>query len=174
MIEADNKTKLKSFWKRPEGKVGAFFLIALIVVLVLYSGPILAFIQGLLASLVTTIALFVVVGIILYVILDKRFRNLIWYMYKGFMRWITGLFVQINPIRILETYVEYLYKNLREMNVHIGKLKGQIAKLKSVIEKNKREMAQNLKMAEQAKKKGKMELVAVNTRQYGRLKESND
>ncbi len=174
MIEADNKTKLKSFWKRPEGKLGAFFLIALVVVLVLYSGPILAFITGLLQSLITTIALFVVVGILLYVILDKRFRNLIWYMYKSFMRWVTGLFVQIDPIRILETYIEYLYKNLREMNVHIGKLKGQIAKLKSVIEKNKREMAQSLKMAEQAKKKGKMELVAVNTRQYGRLKESND
>ena len=94
-------------------------------------------------------------------------------MYKSFMRWITGLFVQIDPIKILESYVDYLKKNLRQMNTHIGKLKGQIAKMRSFIEKNKREMTQNLKMAEQAKKRGKRELVAVNTRQYGRLKESN-
>jgi hypothetical protein len=34
-------------------------------------------------------------------------------------------------------------------------------------------MEENLKMAEQAKKKGNMELVTINTRQYGRLKETN-
>ncbi len=101
-------------------------------------------------------------------------RNLIWYMYKSIIRWITSIFVQLDPIKILETYIQYLYKNLREMDVHIAKLKGQIAKLKSVIEKNRREMEQNLKMAEQAKKKNNMDLVAINTRQYGRLKESNE
>ena len=167
------ESKPKSFWKRPEGVLGAIFLIGIVVILVLYYVVIIAFITSLLQSLVTTIALFVVVGIFLFMLVDKTFRNLIWYMYKSIMRKITGLFVQINPIRILESYIEYLKKNLRQMNIHISKLRGQIAKLKSIVERNKREMEQNLKLAEKAKKENKRELVVVHTRQYGRINESN-
>jgi phage shock protein A len=174
MIEANQQQRLKTFWQRPEGKLGAVVLIALAVLVVIFAIPIFTFIIGLLQNLVTTILLIVVLGIFIYVLFDKQFRNLVWYMYKSFMRWVTGIFVTIDPIKILETYIDYLYKNLKEMNVHIAKLKGQISKLKTIINKNKQEMEQNLKMAEQAKKKGNKELMAINTRQYGRLKESNE
>jgi phage shock protein A len=173
MVEDVTKQKLKSFWKRPEGVTGAIFLIGLLVVIGIFSAQIIAFIQGLFAALITTIAFFVVVGILLYVILDPKFRALVWYMYKSVMRWFTGMFVQIDPIGILKSYIEYLYNNLKEMNEQIAKLKGQMSKLSRLIEDNKREMEENLKMAEQAKKKGNMELVTINTRQYGRLKETN-
>jgi len=173
-MEDLNKQKMKSFWKRPEGVAGAIFIVGLAVVFLMFSVPILAFIQSLLTSLITTIALFVVLGIMVYVILDPKFRALIWYMYKSVMRWITGLFVQIDPISILKSYIEYLYNNLKEMNTQIAKLKGQMSKMSRLIDKNKKEMEDNLKMAEQAKKKGNMELVAINTRQFGRLKEANE
>ncbi len=173
MLNGEIKQKIKSFWKRPEGATGIIFLIGIVVVLLIYHVAIFAFIQSLLTSLITTIALFAVLAVMVYVLLDPKFRNLIWYMYKSVMRWVTGVFVQINPIKILESYIDYLYKNLKEMNTHIAKLKGQVSKLNRIIAQNKKEMEQNLKMAEQAKKKGNMELVAINTRQYGRLKDSN-
>jgi len=172
MLE-ENKQKVKSFWARPEGKVGAFFIIALAIVAFLNFAAIAAFVTTLLLNTLGMIALIVVVGLLIYMVLDPKVRNLVWYMYKSVMRWLTGIFVQIDPIKILETYIEYLYKNLREMNTHIAKLKGQLAKLKGVIDRNRREMEQNLKMAEQAKQKGNMDLVAINTRQFGRLKETN-
>jgi phage shock protein A len=173
MVEDLTKQKAKSFWKRPEGVTGAIFIIGLLVIMGIFSVQIIAFIKGLFLSLFTTIAFFVVVGIVIYVILDPKFRALVWYMYRSLMRWFTGLFVQIDPIGILKSYIEYLYNNLKEMNEQIGKLKGQMSKLSRLIDDNKREMEENLKMAEQAKKKGNMELVAINTRQFGRLKETN-
>lgn len=173
-MEDLNKQKAKSFWKRPEGVAGAIFIVGIAVVFLMFSVPILAFIQSLLTSLITTVALFVVLGIMVYIILDPKFRALVWYMYKSAMRWITGLFVQIDPISILKSYIEYLYNNLKEMNTQIAKLKGQMSKMSRLIEKNRKEMEDNLKMAEQAKKKGNMELVAINTRQFGRLKEANE
>jgi phage shock protein A len=173
MIDDVTKQKVKSFWKRPEGVAGAIFLIGLLVIMGIFSAQIIAFIKGLFLSLFTTIAFFVIVGIIVYVILDPKFRALVWYMYKSIMRWVTGLFVQIDPIGILKSYIEYLYNNLKAMNEQIAKLKGQMSKLSRLIDDNKREMEQNLKMAEQAKKQGNMELVAINTRQFGRLKETN-
>ena len=166
--------KKKSFWRRPEGKLGAFFLIAGAAVIAIYHVPIFKFIKGLFLETISTIALGAVVLALLYMIFDKRVRNLIWYMYKGFMRWITGLFVQIDPIKILENYVEYLKKNMRKMNLHITQLKGQVSQLKTIILKNRREMEHSIKLAEQAKKQGKNELITINTRQYGRLKESNE
>jgi phage shock protein A len=174
MIEDGTKQKIKSFWKRPEGVTGAIFLIGLLVVFGIFSAQIIVFIQGLFTALFTTIAFFVVVGLLLYVILDPKFRALVWYMYKSIMRWFTGLFVQIDPIGILKSYIEYLYNNLKAMNEQIAKLKGQMSKLSRLIDDNKREMEENLKMAEQAKKKGNMELVTINTRQFGRLKETNN
>jgi len=173
MIE-NMQQKVKSFWKRPEGITGMVFLIGIIVVVILYANPLLLFITSLLKNLITTILLFLVLGVILYVLFDKRFRALVWYMYKSFMRWITGVFVQIDPIKILESYVDYLKKNLFEMNEHIAKLKGQMQKLKSIIDNNRSEMEAAMQIAEQAKKKNNMEVVAVNTRQYGRLKDANE
>ncbi len=166
--------KKKSFWQRPEGKTGALFLIAGVVVIAVYHIPIFNFITSLLKNTISTIALGAAVAALLYVIFDKRARNLIWYMYKGFMRRITGLFVQIDPIKILENYVDYLKKSMRKMNTHITQLKGQISQLKTIILKNRREMEHSIKLAEQAKKQGKNELITINTRQYGRLKDTNE
>ena len=51
-------------------------------------------------------------------------RNLVWYMYKSVMRWITGIFVQIDPIGILKSYIDDLRSNLGKMNSQIAALKG--------------------------------------------------
>jgi len=179
MIDADSKAKMKSFWQRPEGKVGLFFILILVGLILwgVVSGFLISLFSSLVATLGLTIAaviLFAVLGAIIYVLIDKKFRTLIWYMYKSFMRWLTGLFVQLDPIRILESYIDYLYQNLKEMNEHIARLKGQISKLETIIKQNVSEMEQSLKIAEQAKKQNNMELVAINTRQYGRLKETNE
>ena len=165
-----NEQKTKSFWKRPEGVTGAIFLIGIIILIAMYA----QIIYSTLVSIVGIVGVLILLGIILYVILDPKMRALIWYMYKSVMRWITGLFVQIDPIGILKSYIDYLYDQLKKLNEQIAKLKGQMSKLKRLIENNKKEMEQNLRMAEQAKKKGNMELVAINTRQYGRLKEANE
>ena len=58
-----------------------------------------------------------VLGAIIYMILDPKTRNLTWYMYKSAMRWITSIFVKIDPIGILKSYVEDLRDNLGMMNM---------------------------------------------------------
>jgi hypothetical protein len=168
-----SKMTKKTFWQRPEGVTGTLFLAAIIVGGGALLYRLLPFIITLLQNALHAALLFAGLGAVLYILLDKKFRTLVWYMYKSVMRWVTGLFVQINPIAILETYIDYLHKNLEEMNGHIGRLKGQMSKLKTLMDTNAGEMKENLDIAEQAKKKGNMELVAVNTRQYGRLEETN-
>lgn len=165
--------KPKSFWQKPEGKTGLFFLVAILGAagfLIATAGTaILSFIS-------TTIGLVVslaVLGAIVFMALDPKMRNLIFYGYKSIMRFITGLFVQIDPIGILKTYVEELQNNLRKMNKQISQLRAQMHKLKELIVNNEREIDNNLKLAGKAKDTNKRNVMILKSRRAGRLKDSN-
>ncbi|MEL6124251.1 MAG: hypothetical protein AAFR14_11060, partial [Bacteroidota bacterium] len=163
----------KSFWRRPEGVTGALFLGGIIL-----GGGFLLFgllpaIVGLASSMLGLAALIGVLGLIVYMALDSKARGLVWYMYKSFMRWITGLFVQIDPIAILKNYVEEMSANLKKMNKQILQLRGQMHKLKELMLNNQKEIKSNLTQANQAKKEANKQMVILKSRKAGRLKESN-
>jgi len=165
--------KPKSFWQKPEGMTGLVFLAAILGAagfLIATSGAaILSFIS-------TTIGLVValaVLGAIVFMALDPKMRNLIFYAYKSVMRAITGMFVQIDPIGILKTYVDELQNNLRKMNKQISQLRAQMHKLKELIVKNEREIKNNLQIAGKAKETNKRNVMILKSRRAGRLKDSN-
>jgi phage shock protein A len=112
-------------------------------------------------------------GALIYVALDPKMRNLIWYVYKSIVRWITGIFVQLDPIGILKSYIDSLRDNLKSMNKQIGNLKGQMIKLATMINQNQRDIQNNLGLATKAKETGKEAMMVLKARKAGRLKESN-
>ncbi|RMD96814.1 MAG: hypothetical protein D6816_18400, partial [Bacteroidetes bacterium] len=173
-IAPPNLQQKKSFWKRPEGITGAIFLIALVVgggYLLYTFMPVLI---GLAANTLYLALMLMALAAIVYVIVDPKMRNLIWYMYKSAMRWLTGLFVQIDPIGILKSYVEDLENNLAKMSKQIGNLKGQMRKLETLIKKNKEEIDNNLKLASVAKKQNNESQVVLATRKAARMQDSNE
>jgi hypothetical protein len=127
----------------------------------------------LVSNVVSLSVMLLVLGAIIYMVLDPKMRSLIWYMYKSVMRWITGIFVQIDPIGILKSYVDDLKDNLRKMNKQISKLRGQMHKLQELILNNRKEIKSNLNMASQAKEKNKQAMMILKSRKAGRLKQSN-
>ena len=168
-----SEIKPKSFWRRPEGITGALFLGAVIIgsaVLVSSAiGAIGAFLSTTAGLVISLLAL----GTIIFMALDSKARNLVWYMYKSVMRWVTGIFVQIDPIAILRSYVDDLKDNLKKMNRQINKLRGQMHKLKEMITNNQKAIASNLDLASKAKEKNKKAQMILKSRKAGRLKESN-
>jgi hypothetical protein len=94
-------------------------------------------------------------------------------MYKSVMRWVTGLFVQIDPIGILKSYVEDLESNLIKMRKQIGAIRGQMRKLKNLMEKNAKEIEQNLQLAAAARDANKEKQLLLSTRKAARLKDTN-
>jgi len=110
---------------------------------------------------------------VVYVVLDPKMRNLVWYMYKSVMRKITGLFVQIDPIGILKSYVEELENNLVKMRKQIGTIRGQMRKMQNLMEKNSKEIENNLKLAAAARDAGKDKQMLLSSRKAARLKETN-
>ncbi|MDX1943487.1 MAG: hypothetical protein SFU99_23170 [Saprospiraceae bacterium] len=174
MAEIPNpEFKQKSFWKRPEGVTGTIFMIALI----LGGGYLLYLNLPWLISLTSNILylslLLVALGAVVYMVLDPKMRNLVWYMYKSVMRNVTSWFVQLDPIGILKSYVEDLQNNLAKMRKQIGAIRGQMRQLQSLMEKNNAEIDQNMKLASAARDKGMDNQVMLSSRKAARLQESN-
>ncbi|MFZ1456566.1 MAG: hypothetical protein WAT46_11040, partial [Saprospiraceae bacterium] len=114
-----------------------------------------------------------VLGTVIFMALDGKTRTLISYMFKSTMRWLTGLFVNIDPIGILKSYVEDLKSNLTKMNRQIAQLRGQMHKLQEIIINNKKEIDTNLSMASEAAQANKQAHVLLKSRKAGRLQDSN-
>jgi len=165
--------KPKSFWQRPEGVTGAIFLGGALLGggYLLYKA--LPFLINIAQNTLYLAGLLMVLAAIIYVVLDPKMRNLIWYAYKSVMRWITGLFVQIDPIGILKSYVEDLQDNLGKMNKQIAQLRGQMHKLKEVIMNNQKEIQNNINLANRAKQTNSDAMVVLKARKAGRLQDSN-
>ncbi len=167
------QNKTKSFWSKPEGKTGALVLGGLLLGAgYLISKSFLA-IVAFAASTVGLVVTLAVVGVLIFMALDPKARALVSYMYQSTMRWITGIFIKIDPIAILNGYIEDLRNNLTSMRKQIAKLRGQMHKLKEIILNNKKEISSNLTLANEAKQNDEKNQMILQSRKAGRLKESN-
>ncbi len=173
-VRFDNPdSKPRSFWKRPEGTTGALFMIAILAGLGYLIFANIGWLIAAVSNVLYLTGLLLALGAILYVVLDPRARNLVWYMYKSVMRWITGLFVKIDPIGILKSYVEDLEDNLVKMRKQIGAIRGQMRQLKGLMDKNEKEIQQNMQLASAAREANKEKQLLLSTRKAARLKETN-
>ncbi len=164
----------KSFWKRPEGITGAIFLGALLIGGGFLFVTFLPQLIALAANTIYLVLMLMALAALIYIVLDPKMRNLIWYMYKSVMRWMTGIFVQIDPVGILKSYVEDLEDNLGKMSKQIGNLKGQMRKMSTLMQDNEKEISSNLKLASVAKQQDNESQVILATRKAARLQETNE
>lgn len=163
----------KSFWQRPEGITGGLFLLALIIGGGVLLNSILPALIALASNTLYLAGMLAALAVVIYVVLDPKLRNLIWYLYKSVMRWITGLFVKIDPISILKSYIEDLEETLKKMSRQIGALRGQMRQLKGTMDNNSAEIQKNMALAAQAKEKKDDKNTTLAARKAGRLKEAN-
>ena len=171
-MELQNYTP-KTFWERPEGTTGMVFMAGMLGAMGYFLYKILPFINQILENTIYFVSLLAVLALMIYVIIDPKVRTLVSYMYQSIMRWVTGVFVQIDPIGILETYIDDLKKSLRKMNQQIGNLRGQMQKLASIIQDNQKQINQNLQIADAAKRNDKQAIMVLKSRAAGRLQDSN-
>lgn len=169
----DSNITTKSFWQRPEGVVGKVGLVAIIGGLGVLLYKLLPFLITLTQNLLHFSFLLLALGALIYVVMDKKVRNLIFFMYKSFIRWLTGLFIEINPIGILKSYTDDLRENLKNMSKQMAVVKSQMQRLKQLMDENLKHIENNLKLASKAKATDQQAIMVLKSRKAGRLKESN-
>ncbi|MBK8699863.1 MAG: hypothetical protein IPN29_10140 [Saprospiraceae bacterium] len=168
-----SEIKPKSFWNKPEGVTGMVFVAAAVLGLVYISTTMVTSMLALMTSTAGLLATLMILGTVIFLALDGKSRALFSYMFKSAMRWITGLFIKIDPISILKGYVDELKSNLKSMRKQIYKLRGQKHKLKEMILNNQKEIEDHLTQANQAKKSNEEAQMILRSRKAGRLQQSN-
>lgn len=162
---------MKSFWSRKEGKTGMVVGFAILAALGYGLYHLLPYLITMTKNLLTLGILGVCLFVLVYLVMDPQVRNLVWYIYKSIMRGLTGLFVQIDPVGIIETYVAHLRKQLENLNNQIQELSGAKRKLADAIDRAKEELDEQLNLAKVGQKKGLgVAEITVYTNQAGRLK----
>ena len=165
--------KVKSFWDKPEGTTGMIVIALLVIGGGLLLSTIMPFIISLLANTIYAAFLFGVLALIVFLVTNKRVRTIVSYMFKSFMRAVTGVFITIDPIGILKNYISDLEGSLQDMDSQIANVKGQIRTLDVEIGNNESKRVKSLNIAKVANEQGEKLTVALEGRKAGRFKETN-
>jgi hypothetical protein len=165
---------LKNFWQRPEGTVGKVVLVLAGVAAAYGFVQILPF---LIAAATDTLHLAVLIGAILlliFIVSDRRVWTLGRLIFQSIMRFLTGLFIELDPIGILKNYIAEMKKNLAIMDEQLGNLNGSIRTLQNQIDTNQKEAEHSMALANQADKKiAAGGLTALDQQQYTSAKVTN-
>ncbi len=165
---------LKNFWQRPEGTVGKVVLVLAGVAAAYGFVQILPF---LIAAATDTLHLAVLIGAILlliFIVSDRRVWTLGRLIFQSIMRFLTGLFIELDPIGILKNYIAEMKKNLAIMDEQLGNLNGSIRTLQNQIDTNQKEAEHSMALANQADKKiAAGGLTALDQQQYMSAKVTN-
>src|SRR6266851_5017592 len=140
---------LKNFWQRPEGTVGKVVLVLAGLAGAYGFVQILPF---LIAAATNTLRLGVLIGAILlliFIVTDRRVRTLGTMLFQSIMRYLTGLFIELDPIGILKNYVAEMKKNLAIMDEQLGNLNGSIRTLQNQIDTNQKDAEHSMALANQ-------------------------
>ena len=163
------------FMKRPEGKAG-------LVLSALAIGAVVYFFDGAIGDYIVNavdnmVHLAIVIGSVClggWVLLDPKFRNLAFYLYRSTMRAITGMFIDIDPIGVLKTYKERMQSKLDEMSKSLSDLKAQRIKVTRLIETNAKELDNEMHLVQQAVAQGNERSKALEGKQVVRLGSMKD
>src|SRR5258707_14582581 len=96
---------LKSFWQRPEGTVGKVVLVLVVLAAGWGFTPILPF---LIAGAANTLQLALLIGailLLLFLVTNHRVITVAKLVFQSTMRYLTGLFIELDPIGILKNYI---------------------------------------------------------------------
>lgn len=159
-----------SRWKRPGGKLG-MVVAGLGIVgagFLLYKA--LPYMIAMTTNIITLILLLVALFLIVSLLLDKRFRRIFSNCYFLVMRKITGLFVEVDPIGIVEKRLTSLRKKMIEIRKNMSALNSFNIMLERNIDKKKEELEKQLLLLKSENESGDFDESRMREKQVVRLR----
>ena len=162
---------VKSFFDKPEGKVGKVMLVLILIGAAIGLYMALPYIITLFQNTLYAMFLLGAVVLTIFLVTNKKVQMLFSFGFQMVMRWITGVFVELNPIAIIKIHIERLENNHVKMNDHIINLGGEVRKLERKIGENKLDIEKSLKIASSAKEKEEKGQAWIEARKAGRRRD---
>ena len=160
----------KSFWKKPEGKVGAIMLPLMLGGMGLAAWVyLLPFILSLLANTLAAVVMAAVLVFLFFTAINPNVHAAVEFLFKRGMYKMTDAIYRIDPIGVLRVAIINMNNKVREMAELKEQLSGHIKLLRRTIFNNATESKKAATAAEGANKYDRF----VESRQAERLANSN-
>jgi len=172
MPSMPSNERIKSFWKRPEGKFAMILGGALGLGVVINLGTIMAFLAALAANTFMFTLSLAGIAVILLPLASKSFRRNITLGFELVMREITNWIVRTKPLDVARIQLRRMRERADKFEVCLKELAQSRQRLFDKVKKAEAQAKNEMIMAEQAKKQNRMaNEIVVKTRQAGRLKD---
>lgn len=130
----DISGKVKSFWAKPEGKVG---MIAAVVAFAVFCWgmaivPWLIILQNTVYMITTGVILVVTIGLVT----NKTFLSLVSNTFRTVMRRLTNLVIPVMPLDILKNNIDKMEENKAEYDEALAGVAGSKKQVEAAIEQN--------------------------------------
>ena len=145
----------RTFWQRPEGKVGAGIVAGLGIALAwgfVKLLPTLIQIAENTLYLASLIGLMVLIYCVVFV--WDRPRTLLYYALQMVSRWVTSNFVELDPVSILKSFVKQMEKRRELIRDRLGRIVGVRRMVEAKIAKSEKERQDALRLAKAAQGTG--------------------
>jgi hypothetical protein len=142
----------RTFWQKPEGKVGAGIMAALGVAMAwgfVKALPMLIQIAENTLYLAFLIGMLVMLYCMVFV--WDRPRTLLFYMLQMVSRWITSNFVELDPVAILKSFVTQMEKRREVIQDRLARIVGVRRMVEAKVAKSEKERQDALRLAKAAK-----------------------
>jgi hypothetical protein len=126
--------KLRSFWQKPEGKLGAIVLAGLGFLGLWGFYLILPILLTIVTNTIELAVLCIALFALLYVVTNKQFRTIIKNIFQSSMRFFAGLVVEIDPIGILKNNLDDMKKDKATLDNTVERFAGSDERLQTSIQ----------------------------------------
>jgi hypothetical protein len=145
----------RTFWQRPEGKVGGGIMAGLGIAL---AWAFVHFLPMLVSIAENTLYLAGLIGALALVYFTvfvwDRPRTLLFYGLQMISRWVTGNFVELDPVAILKSFVRQMEKRREVIRDRLGRIVGVRRMVEAKIARSEKERQDALRLAKAAQGTG--------------------
>jgi cation transport regulator ChaC len=160
-------------WQQPEKMAGRVVLLGLAGAAVYYWGVILPFLVDMVFD---TVKLGIGLGTLFVLFLlatNKRIHAGLWYAGQRILRTAAGIFVNTDPIGIMEDYIHNTEKEARKMDAEVTKIEGAHELVKRKLAANTAQMQEYLSLASAATRQNEKDMAESYAMRAAQLQDYN-
>ena len=160
-------------WQKPE-KVAAWAFVALLAGLgVYYWGQILPYLVDIVFNSVKLAVGLGTLFVLFLVATNKRIKAGLWYLGQRIFRSAAGIFVNTDPIGVMEDYIANTEKEARNMEAEVGHIEGAHELVQRKLEANAGQMREYLGLADAAQRQGEKDAAESYASRAAQLEDYN-
>ncbi|GAA4363572.1 hypothetical protein GCM10023185_32370 [Hymenobacter saemangeumensis] len=172
LLSTDSDTGLPK-WQQPEKVAGRIVLLGLVAAGVYFWGQIVPYLVDIVFD---TVKLGIGLGtlfVLFLLVTNKRIKAGLWYAGQRILRTAAGIFVNTDPIGIMEDYIQNTEKEARKMEAEVGHIEGAHELVKRKLAANATQMKEYLALADSATRQGEKDAAESYASRAAQLQDYN-